>query len=113
MELVINTYGVSIKRENEGFVVSTADDTQRIPAVGIDRILISRGAQITSDAIMLAIEKEIEIIFNDRKGFPIGRVWSSKYGSISTIRKGQVNFAQSQDALEWIKGVICRKLLKR
>ena len=55
LELVINTYGVSIKKENEGFIVSTADDTQRIPAVGIDRILISRGAQITSDAIKLAV----------------------------------------------------------
>ena len=59
MELVLNTYGVCLNRDNEGFVISHGSEKQRIPAEGIKSILISKGAQITSDAVMLAIEHEI------------------------------------------------------
>lgn len=110
MELILNTYGVSLNRDNEGFVVTTKDGKQRIPADGIKSIQISRGAQITSDAVMLAVEHEIEIIFMDRSGNPIGRIWSPKYGSISSIRKGQLNFTFTHDAVDWIKSVIAQKI---
>lgn len=110
MELVLNTFGVSLNRDNEGFVISKEGEKQRIPAEGINSIQISRGAQITSDAVLLAIEKEIEVIFTDRSGSPMGRVWSPRYGSISSIRKGQLNFSFSKDALAWIKDVICKKI---
>ena len=110
MELVLNTYGVSLNRENDGFVITSKDGRQRLPADGIKSIQISRGAQITSDAVMLAVEKEIEVFFMDRAGTPIGRIWSPRYGSISTIRKGQLNFTFTHEALEWIKGVIMQKM---
>ena len=110
MELVLNTYGVSLNRDNEGFVISSKEGSQRIPAEGIKSIQIGRGAQITSDAIMLAVEWEIEILFMDRAGNPVGRVWSPKYGSVSSIRKGQINFTFSGKAVDWIKNVILRKV---
>ena len=110
MELILNTYGVSLNRDNQGFVITTADGRQRIPATGIKSIQISRGAQITSDAVMLAVEQEIEVLFMDKAGNPIGRIWSPRYGSISTIRKGQLNFTFSSEAVEWIKGVIAQKI---
>ena len=110
MELILNTYGVSLNRDNEGFIISTTDGKQRISAVGIDSIQISRGAQITSDAVMLAVEREIEVMFMDRTGKPIGRIWSPKYGSISTIRKGQLNFVYSHHAVDWIKDVLLKKI---
>lgn len=110
MELVLNTYGVSLNRDNEGFVISSKDGRQRIPVAGIKSIQIGRGAKITSDAVMLAVENEIEILFMDRSGNPIGRVWSPRYGSISTIRKGQINFTFTKDAVKWIKSVIVTKI---
>lgn len=110
MELILNTFGTSLNRDNEGFVITTKEGRQRIPADGITSIQISRGAQITSDAVLLAIDKEIEVLFTDKTGKPIGRIWSSRYGSISTIRKGQVNFSFSHDAVEWIKKVILKKI---
>lgn len=110
MELVLNTFGVSLNRDGEWFVITTSDGRQRVPAEGITSIQVSRGAQITSDAVILAIEREIEVIFTDRGGNPMGRIWSPKYGSISTIRRGQLNFVYSKDAVEWIKGVIDKKI---
>lgn len=110
MELVLNTFGTSLSRDNEGFVINYGEGRQRIPAEGIKSIQISKGAQITSDAVLLAIEKEIEVLFMDKAGNPMGRIWSPKYGSVSTIRKGQLSFSFSKDAVSWIKDVLCKKI---
>lgn len=53
MELILNTFGVSLSRDNEGFVINHKDGKQRIPVVGIKSIQIGKGAQITSDADFL------------------------------------------------------------
>lgn len=110
MELILNTFGVSLNRDNEAFVITKKGDRHRIPVDDVKSIQISRGAQITSDAVMLAVEHEIDVMFMDRGGHPIGRIWSPRYGSISTIRKGQLNFTSSSAALEWIKEVIMQKM---
>ena len=110
MQIVLNSYGCALTRDNEGFVVCTTDGSQRIPVVDIDSILVSKGAQISSDAVMLAVENEIEIIFSDKTGNVVGRVWSPKYGSVSTIRKGQLNFVFGKEAVAWIKGELQQKI---
>lgn len=110
MDLILNTFGTSLNKENDAFVIHHKDGKQRIPPDGLKSIQISRGAQITSDAVLFAIEKEVEILFLDNSGNPVGRVWSPKYGSVSTIRKGQLNFTFSIEAVEWIKKVICEKI---
>lgn len=110
MDLVLNTFGTSLSRENDGFLITYKDGKQRLPAIGIRSIQISKGAQITSDAVLLAIENEIEVVFMDKSGNPVGRIWSPRYGSISTIRKGQLSFSFSKEALNWIKEVIRQKI---
>jgi len=110
MELILNTFGTSLSRDNEAFQIIHKDGKQRVPAQGVKSIQISRGAQITSDAVLLAIENEIEVLFMDKAGSPIGRIWSSKYGSVSTIRKGQLSFTFSHEAVGWIKNVIRQKI---
>jgi CRISPR-associated protein Cas1 len=110
MELILNTFGTSLSRDNEAFQIVHKDGKQRVPAQGVKSIQISKGAQITSDAVLLAIENEIEVLFMDKTGNPIGRIWSPKYGSVSTIRKGQLSFTFSHEAVDWIKEVIQRKI---
>ena len=110
MDIILNTFGNSLSRDNEAFVITTKDGRHRVPVDGIKSIQICRSAHITSDAVMLAIENEIDVLFVDKSGKPVGRVWSPRYGSISTIRKGQLNFTTSHAALEWIKEVILQKM---
>ena len=110
MDIVLNTFGTALSRDNEGFVISNQEGRQRIPAHGIRTILIGKGAQITSDAVLLAIDNEIDVIFADRAGMPKGRIWSPQYGSISTIRKGQLEFSHGTEALTWIKQMLVQKV---
>lgn len=110
MELVLNTYGTSLTRDNENFVIIYKDGKQSVPPAGLKSISISKGAQITSDAAMLAIEREIEVLFVDNSGKPVGRIWSSKYGSVSSIRKKQIEFSFSVKAIDWIKEIQIKKI---
>ena len=54
MDIVVQTYGTAISRDNETFIISNKDGKRRIPPDGIASFQISKGGQITSDAIFLA-----------------------------------------------------------
>jgi CRISPR-associated protein Cas1 len=110
MELVLNTFGTSLVKENYNLVVIHKDGKQIIPLDKLKTILISKGAKISSDAALLAIENEVEILFVDGTGKPQGRLWSIKYGSVSTIRRKQLDFTFSKAAVEWIKKLLTQKL---
>ncbi|MDD3742214.1 MAG: CRISPR-associated endonuclease Cas1 [Lentimicrobiaceae bacterium] len=110
MDLVLNTFGTSLQVENQLFLVVHADGKQWIDPEKLKSISISKGARLSSDAALLAIEHEIEVLFIDAAGKPAGRLWSVKYGSISTIRRGQLAFTQSTASINWIKDLIGEKL---
>jgi CRISPR-associated protein Cas1 len=110
MELVLNTFGTALSKDNDAFVVTHNDGKQRIPPDGLKSITISKGASITSDAVIMAIENEIEVLFVNNSGTPVGRIWSPKYGSVSTIRRGQLDFSLSKEAVAWIKEMIKQKI---
>lgn len=110
MELVLNTFGTSLVKDNGNLVVVHKDGKQIVPLDKLKTILISKGAKLSSDAALLAIENEIEILFVDGIGKPQGRLWSVRYGSISTIRRKQLDFTLSSRSLIWIKGILEQKL---
>ncbi|MDR0938822.1 MAG: CRISPR-associated endonuclease Cas1 [Mediterranea sp.] len=110
MDLILSTFGTALTKDNDCFVVVNKDGKRRIAPSDVRSIQIHRGTQISSDAALLAIEHEVEVLFVDKGGRPIGRVWSNRYGSISTIRKGQLEFAQSPAAMRWIVDEIAFKI---
>ncbi len=110
MELIITTYNTLLSCKDGCFEISQGGKKQKVSAQDVSVIQVSRGVQITTDAIMFAISNEIPILFIERSGKPIGRVWSPKYGSISTIRKGQLLFSQSAFAAQWIKQQLAQKI---
>lgn len=113
MDIQIHSFGAILSRENEGFLVKTSTGKQRIPADAATSITLGRATMVTTDALFLAIERGIPILLVEKSGAPKGRVWSANYGSISTIRKGQLEFTRSRKALDWIKGVLARKVLNQ
>jgi CRISPR-associated protein Cas1 len=110
MHLVLNTFGTYLQKENGLFSVVSPEGKQTVFPDKIRSISISRGARISSDAALLAVENEIDVLFTDRTGKPVGRLWSVKYGSISVIRHKQIDFAGSEKAVDWIKDIITHKI---
>ncbi len=110
MHIVLNSFGTSLKKENGLFQITTPDGNQSFAPKEIKTISISKGARISSDAVLLAIENQIDVLFIDGLGMPQGRVWSIKYGSISDIRQKQIEFLYSPKCLEWVKSIIEEKI---
>ena len=96
----------AIRQYKEGQYVGAYETARNLIETSIQ---ISRGAQITSDAVLLAVENEIEVLFNNRTGKPMACIWSPKYRPVATIRKGQLAFTFSPNAVGWIKEVLCKK----
>jgi CRISPR-associated protein Cas1 len=110
MHIVLNSFGTSLTKENGLFSISSTEGKQLIPPKEIKTISISKSARISSDAVILAIENEIDVLFVDKLGMPQGRIWSIKYGSISDIRQKQVEFLYSNKSILWVKELIAEKL---
>lgn len=106
MQLVLNTYGAYLQRRGELFQVKVKGDTTEVSSRKVKSILISTGAAFSTDAVQLAIEKNIDILFLDKFGDPFGRVWHGRPGSTTAIRRMQLAAAESDVgvrlALDWI-----------
>lgn len=110
MEIVLNSWGTSLVKENGQLVVIHQDGKQIIPLDKLRTITVGKGARLSSDAALLAIENEVDILFVDDVGKPKGRVWSIQFGSITTIRRKQLDFTFSSEAIKWIKDILFQKL---
>ena len=106
MQLVLNTFGAYLSRRGELFHVKVDGQSTEISARKVRSILISTGAAFSSDAVQLAVEKNIDILFLDKYGDPFGRVWHGRPGSTTAIRRLQLVAAQTdlgvQLALAWV-----------
>ncbi len=107
MQLVINSFGASLNRNGELFKIVVADRKVEVAARKIQSILITTSVHFTSDAILLAIEHNIDVVLLDKYGKPFGRFWNGTMGSTSAIRRHQLKMAESYSGLlvikEWTK----------
>jgi CRISPR-associated protein Cas1 len=103
MKLVINTPGIYLCKRGNCFQIQKDDTKKEYSAKKVEQILITTRAALSTDAIELAIENNIDIIFLKNTGQPLGRVWHSRLGSISTIRRKQLFLQDHPLGLELVK----------
>ena len=119
MQLVINTYGSYLQKNGDCFKVKKDDQVFEVSVKKVSSIMITTAAYITTDAIKLAMDHNIDIIFLDEFGDPFGRVWHSKLGSTTLIRRKQLEIADIEDGLKlavsWVRNKFDNQieLLKR
>ncbi len=110
MNLIINSFGAILQKENNLLLIITEEGRQTFLPEKIKSISLGKSAKVSSDAIFLAIKHEIDILFVNDMGMPEGRVWSIQYGSISSIRRSQLNFIYSKKVIKWVKELITEKI---
>ncbi len=110
MQLVINTHGSFLKKNHNCFVIKNEDKVFEVSADKVESILITTSATITTDAIKFAVENNIDIVFLDHFGDPYGRVWHSKLGSTTLIRRRQLEVAEQKKGFELARGWIETKM---
>jgi len=110
MDLVLTTFGTYLHRQGEMFVVKVREQKQEVSARKVRSIVITTGASLSTDAIQLAVEKNIDIVFLDPVGQPYGRVWHGRPGSTIEIRREQLRLADTERGLRLALGWMLRKL---
>ena len=103
MQLVINTYGSYLRKNGNCFLVKKEDKSFEVAVNKVNSILITTAASITTDAIKLAIDNNIDIVFLDSHGEPYGRIWHPKLGSTTLIRRRQLEIYENNEGLELAK----------
>ena len=103
MQLVINTYGSYLKKSGDLFVVKNEDKVFEVSAKKVNSIMITTSAYLSTDALKLAIENNIDVIFLDEYGDYFGRVWHSKLGSTVLIRRKQLEISSLNEGFDLAK----------
>lgn len=110
MHLIINQRGAVLKVKDGQFLVRTPESERAVPPGKVDAIFLNRSTRLTSEAVALAVQCGIDLVFVDRGGQPFARVWSPRFGSVSVIRKNQLAFSRSAEAVDWAKELILTKM---
>ncbi len=117
MDLYINTRGSYLHVKDELFEIKIPEAGKKgayvkhhIAARKVRSIILSQSSALSTDAILLALKNNIDIIVSEWNGQPVGRFWHSKHGSTSRIRKEQLEASKSEAALVWSRRWISAKL---
>lgn len=110
MKLIVNSEGVYLSKVEECFCLKKDGKKQEISVKKVEQIIITTATALSTDAIELAVENNIDIVFLKKYGAPFGRVWHSKMGSISTIRKKQLDLETNKMGTTLVKEFLCQKM---
>ena len=100
MQLFLNTRGSLLKKRGERFVISVNDTTHEFSSQKLSSIVVSTSVCLTSDAIELANQNNIDIVFLNSAGVPTSRVWQTKMGSTAKIRIAQLTASRDKVGLD-------------
>lgn len=113
MELHLNTYGTYVHIKDRMFEILIEGKKTCIQPEKLSTIVISTAATITTDAIQLALEYNIDVVFLDKFGNPYARVWFPKIGSTVTIRRRQLQALDDDLGLAFTRDWICLKIMNQ
>lgn len=109
MHLVVNSYGSKVLVHSGRLLVRTPEKRKTYPIKKLRSVTLHKGVVLSTDAALLCIENGVDVLFFSRAQKPEGRIWSHRFGSVSTIRRRQIEYATGRDALEWVKETLAEK----
>ncbi len=110
MQLILNTFGAYLYKYGDLFEIKVGEEKKRISPKKVQSIVITTGATLSTDAIQMAVEHNIDITFLDKYGNPYGRVWHGRLGSTARIRRRQLEIAGTNLGFKAGKQWVERKL---
>lgn len=102
MDIHINSHGVSLRIKDGLLSIKKKDQIQQVPIGKVKTISLTRGVSVSTDVMYQCLDLGIDLLIIERNGYPVGRIWNNRFGSISTIRKSQIDFSKGDRVLPWI-----------
>lgn len=115
MHLHINTYGTYVHVKDDTFEIRQKNEQgvvekKQFAAHKVTGIVMTTGSALSTDAIRLAMQHNVDLLFVEHDGDPIARIWHSKLGSTTKIRKAQLEASLAAEGLRWVKSWLGTKL---
>jgi CRISPR-associated protein Cas1 len=115
MQLHINSYGTYVHVKDELFEIRQKNEQGEVvkkhfAASKVKSIIMTTGSALSTDAVKLAIYNNIDIVFTEQNGEPLGRIWHSKLGSTTKIRKEQLQASLNAVGVKWTMEWVGRKM---
>src|SRR5262249_53999238 len=96
------------------FLVRAGDKELAVSAHKVQSILVTTGASLTTDALRLAAEHNVDVVLLDPAGEPYGRFWQHRMGSTAAVRRRQLEAAGGPEGLalvrEWVEAKLRNQL---
>jgi len=109
MRLILNSFGCFLRKKGKCFLIKKEDKVFEVSVKKVQSIMITTSAYISTDAVKLAMDNNIDIIFLDKYGNPYSRIWHAKPGSTTLIRRRQLEIAEESYGLDLAKEWVINK----
>lgn len=110
MQIILNEFTSFLGKKGERFIIKTGDKKEEITVRDVDQILIAAASSVSVGAIKLALKNEIDIVFLNGYGKPLGRVFPCKLGGTTLTRKKQTEAYYSEIGAEIAKKLVKAKI---
>jgi CRISPR-associated protein Cas1 len=113
MLLEICEHGSVLKRDHDCFIVKGPSGKREFPAEKVEAIIITANVMVSTQAVALCLEKEIQLVLASWSGRPFGRFWASTPGRATEIRRQQYLNQDSRRAFEISKEIVSIKVAEQ
>lgn len=115
MQLFLTTHGTYLHVKGAIFEVRSRQEDgtvskRHFAASKVKAIVFTVNGALSTEAVVLAVKNNVDILFAEGNGTPIGRIWHSRPGSTTKIRKQQLRVSVHPAALTWVTGWLEQKM---
>lgn len=114
MQLHLDSYGARLRVKDGLLEVRYAKDgiveVQRFSALQVDTIFLRKGTSVSADAVLLAMEHDVQLLVTNGRGFPVGRFYPHTPNSTTLIQKAQLMMSIQPQGMEYARAWIAQKL---
>ncbi|MCL2358351.1 CRISPR-associated endonuclease Cas1 [Candidatus Bathycorpusculum sp.] len=110
MIIEISEHGSTLKRDHDCFIIQVSNEKTEIPAEKVDAIIVTANALVSTQAVALCLEKNIQLVLANWSGKPFGRFWVSTPGRVTEYRRKQYLHQNTPTAFKISKDIVTHKL---
>ncbi len=108
--VVVDSYGAFVGKSGDRFVIKSNGETKEFASEDVEQILVSSAATVSSDAVFLAAEKNVDIAYLDYRGIPVARVFPCKLGGTTKTRRAQLEAGFDGRSLAFCRAIVEAKV---
>jgi len=110
-EIVIQGWGASLKRKQNRFLIHSDGEEYQYASGGVRQIVVTGACSITSGALILASEEEVDVVICNPNGNPCCRIMPCHGAGIPELRRKQVALASGPRGYSLVNAILRAKII--